>query len=101
MKTQINIDLRKQFPLGVDVDAAWHAAKKEYQTATDMGPGDRSKPRYQEHNRHFHDLIYQARLKHGLLRVIDDLVGPDIAEKIPALRWATVTDMNGKSLIQR
>lgn len=99
MKLTLSIDLRKAHPLGFDIVRGCNVAKADYKKARDMGMEDVCKPGWFEHRQERLRLLVSARILHGLIYSIAELVGKTVTAKVPELRWATQTDFNGNKKV--
>lgn len=99
MKHTVNIDLRKSDPLGLDLDLAWQVVQHRYQRA------DAAYAQYEKNQDGSQLDVWrkdrsEARRLHSLLRIIANLVGPDNAAKIPALKWAMEYNFSGERIYE-
>lgn len=95
MNKQLNIDLRKRHPLGVELSTSTDACKEAYQTVKRLGPGLATLPGYREHRQLYNQTLNEAHRLHDLLIAIANMVGDEVASKLPELRWAMTTNFDG------
>jgi hypothetical protein len=88
MKVTVDINLRKKIPLP-HLHAMYRKAVSAIQTHDRMGPGDPSRPTtYYEHSRERFRLLEGHLERRRVLLELAELFGPEVTEKIKALKWA-------------